>query len=81
MSKFVVTFNNLCLNSDGTIKRSLADFLEKKVPANSKPVNGVSTFDVVIDSTKGVWVRFFVPTQVLAGSIPSDSEFHLKHYR
>ncbi|BBN17069.1 protein MpGID1L2 [Marchantia polymorpha subsp. ruderalis] len=48
---------------DGTVNRARQDFFEVKAKANAKPVNGVSTKDVVIDPATGVWARVFTPDQ------------------
>ncbi|XP_049407619.1 gibberellin receptor GID1B-like [Solanum stenotomum] len=50
ISNFKLAYNML-RRSDGTFNRDLAEFLERKVPANSIPVDGVYSFDVVDRST------------------------------
>ncbi|GAB4841200.1 Gibberellin receptor gid1b [Ancistrocladus abbreviatus] len=42
---------NLLRRPDGTFNRDLAEFLERKVPANTIPVDGVFSFDIVDKST------------------------------
>ena len=64
-SKVLVRANNLTRRKDGTLNRPLADLLETKVPACPRPVKGVATVDVAINSETGVWVRLFIPNQVL----------------
>ncbi|KAI3953460.1 hypothetical protein MKW92_010876 [Papaver armeniacum] len=39
---------------DGTFNRHLAEYLDRKVPANIIPVDGVFSFDVVIDRSTGL---------------------------
>nr|CAP64330.1 TPA: putative GID1-like gibberellin receptor [Solanum lycopersicum] len=46
ISNFKLAYNML-RRSDGTFNRDLAEFLERKVGANSIPVDGVYSFDVV----------------------------------
>lgn len=48
---------------DGTFNRHLAEYLDRKVPANIIPVDGVFSFDVVIDRSTGLLVRVYRPTQ------------------
>ncbi|KAF3653091.1 Gibberellin receptor GID1 [Capsicum annuum] len=50
ISNFKLAYNML-RRSDGTFNRYLAEFLERKVPANSIPVDGVYSFDVVDRAT------------------------------
>uniref|UniRef100_A0A5B7B8R7 Putative gibberellin receptor GID1B n=1 Tax=Davidia involucrata TaxID=16924 RepID=A0A5B7B8R7_DAVIN len=46
ISNFKLAYNML-RRPDGTFNRDLAEFLERKVPANTIPVDGVYSFDVV----------------------------------
>ncbi|KAI3927781.1 hypothetical protein MKW98_023382 [Papaver atlanticum] len=48
---------------DGTFNRHLAEYLDRKVPANIIPVDGVFSFDVVIDRSTGLLVRVYRPNQ------------------
>lgn len=45
---------------DGTFNRELAEFLDRKVPANTIPVDGVYSFDVV-DRTTSLLCRVYRP--------------------
>jgi len=47
----------------GTLHRRVSEILGPALPGNATPVDGVATFDVVVDFSTGVSVRFFVPTQ------------------
>eukprot|EP01018_Ginkgo_biloba_P039744 Gb_17755 [translate_table: standard] len=49
--------------SDGTVNRTLGNWIVKKVPASEIPSHGVYTKDVLIDNTTRVWVRIFIPAQ------------------
>lgn len=44
---------------DGTFNRYLAEFLDRKVPASTSPVDGVATLDVLINRATGLWGRIF----------------------
>ncbi|KAG0580360.1 hypothetical protein KC19_4G168000 [Ceratodon purpureus] len=61
-------------SDDGSENRALANMFEQTVSANATPVDGVATFDAVVDSALGVWVRLFVPTQLDGGSKESGSK-------
>ncbi|KAL2644534.1 hypothetical protein R1flu_012121 [Riccia fluitans] len=61
IGEVVKGLNSLTRRKDGTINRQLADLLEIKVGPSEKPVNGVSSKDVVIDEETNVWVRVFIP--------------------
>ncbi|KAK2990551.1 hypothetical protein RJ640_019831 [Escallonia rubra] len=50
ISNFKLSYNML-RRPDGTFNRDLAEFLERKVPANTIPVDGVYSFDVVDRAT------------------------------
>jgi hypothetical protein len=63
LSEVIVRANWMTRRKDGTINRWLADALEQKVPANPKPVHGVSSMDVPIDAPAGTWARLFIPVQ------------------
>ena len=50
ISNFKLSYNML-RRPDGTFHRDLAEFLDRKVPANTIPVDGVYSFDMVDRST------------------------------
>ncbi|XP_027116293.2 gibberellin receptor GID1B-like [Coffea arabica] len=50
ISNFKLAYNML-RRPDGTFNRELAEFLDRKVPANTIPVDGVYSFDVVDRAT------------------------------
>nr|AYP67588.1 GID1b [Paeonia suffruticosa] len=50
ISNFKLAYN-LLRRPDGTFNRDLAEYLDRKVPANSIPVDGVFSFDVVDRAT------------------------------
>ncbi|CAA2934345.1 probable carboxylesterase 18 [Olea europaea subsp. europaea] len=60
------TFTNASRRSDGTVNRRLLRFLGfgLRTTANPNPTKGVSTSDVTIDSSRNLWFRLFVPTQL-----------------
>jgi hypothetical protein len=49
-------------SDDGAVNRTLANMFEQTVKANATPVDGVATFDAVVDAALGVWARVFVLT-------------------
>ncbi|XP_062179598.1 gibberellin receptor GID1-like [Phragmites australis] len=58
ISNFKVAYNML-RRPDGTFDRNLAEFLDRRVPPNARPVEGVSSFDHVIDPSVGLEVRIY----------------------
>ncbi|CAM8931485.1 unnamed protein product [Rhodiola kirilowii] len=66
ISNFKLAYN-LLRRPDGTFNRDLAEYLDRKVTANSIPVDGVYSFDVV-DRTTNLLNRIFRP------AASSDSE-------
>lgn len=51
---------NLLRRPDGSFNRDLAEFLDRKVPANTTPVDNVFTFDIV-DKSTNLLNRIFMP--------------------
>ncbi|KAK6915514.1 Alpha/beta hydrolase fold-3 [Dillenia turbinata] len=61
ISQFKLAYN-LLRRRDGTFNRHLAEFLDRKIPANAKPVDGVLSFDVIIDRGTGLLCRIYRPS-------------------
>jgi acetyl esterase/lipase len=51
------------IRRDDTVNRSLLRRFEPLVPADPKPKSGVCSADVMIDSTRDLFVRIFVPSK------------------
>ncbi|WKA02976.1 hypothetical protein VitviT2T_021119 [Vitis vinifera] len=60
ISNFKLAYN-LLRRPDGTFNRHLAEFLDRKVPANANPVEGVFSFDVIIDRSTSLLSRIYRP--------------------
>lgn len=60
ISNFKLAYN-LLRRPDGTFNRHLSEFLERRVPANATPVDGVISFDVVIDRATNLLSRVYRP--------------------
>ncbi|KAL6527624.1 Gibberellin receptor gid1b [Orobanche minor] len=60
ISNFKLAYNML-RHPDGTFNRDLNEFLDRKVPANANPTDGVSSFDVV-DRTTKLLNRVYLPS-------------------
>ncbi|KAG7037530.1 Gibberellin receptor GID1C [Cucurbita argyrosperma subsp. argyrosperma] len=81
ISNFKLAYN-LLRRPDGTFNRHLAEFLDRKVPANANPVDGTFSFDVVIDRATGLLCRIYRPaigdesqsTYIVDLEKPVDSE-------
>ncbi|XP_059648587.1 gibberellin receptor GID1C-like [Cornus florida] len=58
ISNFKLAYN-LLRRPDGTFNRHLEEFLDRKLPANSNPVDGVFSFDVLIDRGTNLICRIY----------------------
>ncbi|XP_043710569.1 gibberellin receptor GID1C-like [Telopea speciosissima] len=72
ISNFKIAYN-LLRRPDGTFNRHLAEF-HRKVPANTTPVDGVFSFDVVIDKATSLVTRVYRPAPTDAAQ-PGIMEF------
>lgn len=71
ISNFKLAYT-LLRRADGTFDRPLAEFLDRKVLANANPVNGVISFDVLIDRDTGLLSRIYRPSD--DETLPSITE-------
>lgn len=62
ISNFKLAYN-LLRRPDGTFNRHLAEFLDRKVPSNFNPVNGVFSFDMIIDRPTSLLTRIYRPVE------------------
>ncbi|KAI4350014.1 hypothetical protein L6164_010544 [Bauhinia variegata] len=60
ISNFKLAYN-LLRRPDGTFNRHLAEFLDRKVLANANPVDGVFSFDVIVDRQTNLLCRIYRP--------------------
>ncbi|XP_076956412.1 putative carboxylesterase 18 [Bidens hawaiensis] len=67
---------DLLLRKDSTVPRRLLKLVDFRTPPLSIPVHGVKTHDVVVDPTRNLWFRVFVPTQYAAEDLPVMVYFH-----
>ncbi|GAB2224606.1 hypothetical protein Drorol1_Dr00005368 [Drosera rotundifolia] len=51
------------LRPDGTVNRRLLRLLDRPVPSKPTPQHGVSSHDIVVDPSRDLWFRLFLPTQ------------------
>ncbi|XWS58260.1 hypothetical protein CRYUN_Cryun08bG0018600 [Craigia yunnanensis] len=63
ISNFKLAYT-LLRRPDGTFNRHLAEFLDRKVPANANPVDRVFSFDVIIDRGTSLLSRIYRPAIV-----------------
>ncbi|PWA81002.1 Alpha/beta hydrolase fold-3 [Artemisia annua] len=61
--KAITAITDAATRHDGTVNRRLLSFFDFRVPPNPKPINGVKTYDVVVDPARKLWFRVFVPTE------------------
>ncbi|KAJ4846153.1 hypothetical protein Tsubulata_025093 [Turnera subulata] len=64
--------------SNYTVNRKLANLFDPKASPSSKPIKGVSSFDVSIDPSRKLWFRLYNPTSTAnsATSLPLLIYFH-----
>ncbi|CAI9293533.1 unnamed protein product [Lactuca saligna] len=66
-----------CSRKNGTVNRGLLKYLlDFRTPPTSKSVNGVASHDVVVDETRNLWFRVYVPTQHAGEDLPVIVFFH-----
>lgn len=69
--------NDAACRSDGTVNRRLVSLLDARSSASAKPVQGIRTVDVPVDTSRDVWFRLFIPCSDSAGlKIPVIVYFH-----
>lgn len=61
ISNFKLAYT-LLRRPDGSFNRHLAEFLDRKAPANANPVDGVFSFDVIIERDTGLLSRIYRPS-------------------
>ncbi|GAB2287202.1 hypothetical protein Dimus_021584 [Dionaea muscipula] len=68
------------LRSDGTINRSRSNLLHRRIPPSSTPKKGVRSHDVVVDASRNLSFRLYIPTSrrttSSASSLPVIVYFH-----
>ncbi|XP_071693669.1 probable carboxylesterase 18 [Rutidosis leptorrhynchoides] len=70
------TTTELVSRRDGTVSRNLLKLFQVRFKSNSNSVNGVKTYDVVMDPTHNIWFRVFVPTHHIEQNLPVILFFH-----
>ncbi|CAO2827404.1 unnamed protein product [Amaranthus hypochondriacus] len=64
-TRIQLTFLNFVTDAvrrnNGTINRRVMNFLDRRSPPNPIPHNSVSSHDVVVDPSKDLWFRLFIP--------------------
>ncbi|CAI9293535.1 unnamed protein product [Lactuca saligna] len=61
---------------NGTINRRILSLIDFRSPPTSKSINGVASHDVVVDETRKLWFRVYVPTQHEGDDLPVIVFFH-----
>ncbi|KAI3694745.1 hypothetical protein L1987_77715 [Smallanthus sonchifolius] len=71
---------DLITRKDGTLNRFLFNLVDFRIPPCSEPINGVNTYDVVLDPTRKLWFRVFDPTQCAVQDLTVMVFFHIGGY-
>ncbi|CAH1449268.1 unnamed protein product [Lactuca virosa] len=66
----ISTFTDAACRKNGTVNRRIITLVDFKSQATSKSTNGVSTHDVVLDQTRNLWFRVYVPTEHAGEDLP-----------
>ncbi|KAI7758109.1 hypothetical protein M8C21_019474 [Ambrosia artemisiifolia] len=72
----ISTATDAACRTDGTVNRRLLNLVDFRAPPTSKSTNGVSSHDVVVDKTRNLWFRVYVPTQHAGDDLPVIVFFH-----
>ncbi|XP_002523451.2 probable carboxylesterase 18 [Ricinus communis] len=51
-----------CCRKNYTINRRIWNFFDAKSPPSETPRDGVKTSDIIIDATRNLWLRLYIPT-------------------
>ncbi|KAK9047814.1 hypothetical protein SSX86_033224 [Deinandra increscens subsp. villosa] len=70
------TLIDLITRKDGTVNRGLLNLVLVRSPPSSQPIDGIKTYDVVVDPTRNLWFRVFVPTNYAIEDLPVMVYFH-----
>ncbi|GMI88700.1 carboxyesterase 18 [Hibiscus trionum] len=62
--------------SDGTINRCITNLFDLKAPLSKNPRDGVRTTDTVVDATRNLYFRVFVPSVDRDANMPVIIYFH-----
>ncbi|CAH1449261.1 unnamed protein product [Lactuca virosa] len=61
---------------NGTINRPILTLVHFRIPSMSKSINGVASHDVIVDKTRNLWFRVYIPTQHAGEDLPVIVYFH-----
>lgn len=70
------TFTDASCRKNGTVNRRLMNLFDFRSPPTPKSVHGVASHDVVVDKTRNLWFRVYVPTQDAGDDLPVIVFFH-----
>ncbi|CAL5200995.1 unnamed protein product [Lathyrus oleraceus] len=64
--------------SNDTVNRRLFNFFDRKTSPNPNSIDGVTSSDVIVDPTRDLWFRLFIPSSnpISDGSLPVFVFFH-----
>ncbi|KAK9939643.1 hypothetical protein M0R45_016333 [Rubus argutus] len=62
--------------SNGTVNRRLMNLFDFKASPSLKPTNRVKTSDVMVDHSRNLWFRLYVPNTTGAAKLPVIVYFH-----
>ncbi|KAK9939635.1 hypothetical protein M0R45_016325 [Rubus argutus] len=62
--------------SNGTVNRRFMKLLDSEASPSNKPNNRVKTTDIMVDPSRNLWFRLYVPTTTQATKLPVILYFH-----
>ncbi|KAI3496093.1 hypothetical protein L1887_38443 [Cichorium endivia] len=72
----ITAITDAATRKNGTVNRRLLNLVEFRSSPTSKSINGVASYDVVVDEARKLWFRVFVPTQHAGEDLPVIVFFH-----
>ncbi|KAD6454496.1 hypothetical protein R6Q59_016233 [Mikania micrantha] len=72
----ITTTSDAALRKNGTVNRRFLKLFDIRVRPTSKSVKGVSSHDVVVDPSRKLWFRVYVPSQHANEDLPVIVFFH-----
>ncbi|KAA0039340.1 putative carboxylesterase 18 [Cucumis melo var. makuwa] len=64
--RFATLLYNTSLRSDLTVNRRLLNFIDPKIPSNHDSTHSVSSSDLIVDTSRDLFLRIFTPTPTAA---------------
>nr|XP_043626992.1 probable carboxylesterase 18 [Erigeron canadensis] len=67
---------DLACRANGTVNRILMNLFQTKIPPTLKPIDGLKTYDVVVNPNLNIWFRVYIPIEHAIEDLPLIVFFH-----